>query len=226
MHNLGERLFQNATTTQTLITAQQARPGNQSITSVLNKVLAYDLLRLTRRSGGSFNNDAEGFYNRIVPPHAMMCCRRMGLPKSAAKMLSTILQNTIFKLKTNRGISRVYMSNQIKRLLGTGYGSGGSPCIWILVLDTILWSVAKKYSCFELKSPTGIDINRIGDAFVDDTSIFFISNSSDNSPEFSPKEIARSIEEIAQDFERKLHSTGGNLSLPKSFLVLSKLGMG
>ena len=36
----------------------------------------------------------------------------------------------------------------------------------------------------------------------------------------SPQEIATKIETIAQDFERKLHSTGGNLSLQKCFWYL------
>ena len=80
-----------------------------------------------------------------LSPHAMICCQRMGLPKSSACMITTILQKTIYKLKTGHGTSaHVYMSNQIRRILGTGQGSGASPCIWILVLDTILRSVAKK----------------------------------------------------------------------------------
>merc|ERR1712177_78867 len=80
----GQRLFKNSVKTQTLMTAQQARPGYHSITAPLNKVLAYDHMCLTKRDGASFDNDAEGCYDRIVPPHALLCCRRMGLPKSAA----------------------------------------------------------------------------------------------------------------------------------------------
>ena len=111
----GKRLFQNATEMKTLMTAQQAQPENQSITAVLNKILPYDLLQLTRQSGGSLDNDVKGCYNRIVHPHAMMCYRRMGLPKSAATMFTTILQNTIYKLKMGHGISaKIYMSTQIK----------------------------------------------------------------------------------------------------------------
>jgi hypothetical protein len=48
----GNRLFKKVTYTQSLIQAQQARPGHQSIIAALNKVLAYDLLRLTRSPGG------------------------------------------------------------------------------------------------------------------------------------------------------------------------------
>ena len=64
----GKRLFKKATSTQKLMQAQQARPGHQSITAALNKVLAYDLLCLTRSSGGSFDNNADGCYDRIAHP--------------------------------------------------------------------------------------------------------------------------------------------------------------
>ena len=37
---------------------------------------------------------------------------------------------------------------------------------------------------------------------------------------YTPEMIARKIEEIARDFERKLHSTGGNLALQKCFWCL------
>ena len=43
-----QRLFKNAVNTQTLMTTQQARPGFHSITAPLNKVLAYDHMRLTK----------------------------------------------------------------------------------------------------------------------------------------------------------------------------------
>ena len=45
----GKRLFRQAARHGNLMTAQQARPGFQSISSALNKVLAYDLMRLTKR---------------------------------------------------------------------------------------------------------------------------------------------------------------------------------
>lgn len=85
-----------------------------------------------------------------------------------------ILQKTIYKLKTGYGVlGKVYMSNQTCRILGTGQDSGASPCTWTLVLDTILWSVTKKYiSCFPLMSPSGIEVNRVEDAFVGAASIF------------------------------------------------------
>ena len=212
----GKRLFQRASLSNSLMNAQQAKPGNQSITVALNKVLSYDILRVTKRQGGSFDNDAEGCYDRIVPPHAMLCCRRMGLPKSSAMMLTQILQNTVYKLNTGHGLSaKVYLSNQTRRILGTGQGSGASPCILTLILDTILWALANKHKCFHIQSPSGIQINRVGDAFVDDTSIFYINNDDPDLKPYSTQYIAHHLETIAQDFERKLNSIRGNLSLQK-----------
>ena len=101
----GRRLFQNAATNGVLMTAQQAWPGFQSISAALNKVLAYDIMRLTHRDRGSFDNDVEGCYDHIVPPHAILCCRRMGLPKTVAVMLTNILSQTMYKLKTGHGLS-------------------------------------------------------------------------------------------------------------------------
>ena len=60
----------------------------------------------------------------------MLACCRMGLPRMAAKMLTTILKNTIYKLKTGHGLSaRTYMSNALRQILGAGQGSCASPSI-------------------------------------------------------------------------------------------------
>ena len=86
--------------------------------------------------------------------------------------------------------------------------------------------MAVKYSCFELETPSGKKISRIGDAYVDDTSLLKTSNSpatNDNAPLGT---ITKEMEEISQNFERKLYSTGGALNLKKCFLILNILTMG
>ena len=103
------------------MTAQQARPGYYSITAPLNKVLAYDHMRLTKRDGVIFDNNAEGCYDRIVPIHALLYCRRMELPKSVAQMMANVLQQTVYKLKTGHRISEaVYYLTSHMRILGSG----------------------------------------------------------------------------------------------------------
>ena len=122
------------------------------------------------------DNDAAGYYDKIVPPHGNVCCRRIVLLKSAAKMLAVVLNNPVYYLRTGHGESaRTYCTDQVRRILGTGQGSGASPCIWSAILDTILWSVAKKYILFKLSGPTGKTISKLGDVYVDDTALMYIA---------------------------------------------------
>ena len=88
-----------ANDTHALMTAQQARPGCLAISAAFNKVLSYDLFRKIRIIATSFDNDAQGCYDRIIPPYAMLCCRHLGLPKNADRMLTLILNNTKTKTK-------------------------------------------------------------------------------------------------------------------------------
>ena len=113
-----------------------------------------------------------GYYDRIIPPPAMIACRRLGIPKSAAVMITTVLNNMIYRLRTGHGLSaRTYMSNKIRRILGVGQGRCASPAIWMAVLDPILWSIAQKFHGFQVETPSGKRIRRIGDGYVDDMTL-------------------------------------------------------
>ena len=77
--------------------------------------------------------------------------------------------------------------------------------------------MAVTYSCFELETPSGKKISRIGDAYVDDTFLLKTSSSpatNDNAPLGI---ITREMEEILQNFERKLFSIGRALHLKSAF---------
>ena len=47
--------------------AYEARPGRRVISAVLNKVIFYDLFRKMRKSGATFDNDAVGCFDHIIP---------------------------------------------------------------------------------------------------------------------------------------------------------------
>ena len=220
----GRRMIWKANDTHSLMQAQQARPGCLAISAAFNKVLSYDLFRQIRAIAISFDNDAQGCYDRIIPPHAMLCCRRLGLPKNAAQMLTNILNNTVYRIKTGQGLSaREYMSSALRRILGVGQGSCAAPAIWTAILDTILWSVASKYSAFAVESPTGKRTERLGDAYVDDTALMANYEPSIDAPDQTNKQeqyMCTHMQDIAQDFERKLFTTGGALALNKCFWYL------
>ena len=144
-----------ATHLNLLHTAQHARPKNLAASALLNKKLTYDIIRQTKTMATSFDNNAKGCYDFIVPPHTIMACQRLGLPKKAAKMITTVLQKTKYLLKTAHGIAQTtYQSTLLHRILGVGQGSGSASCIWNTLLDTILWSVSDKYDSLILETPT------------------------------------------------------------------------
>ena len=152
----GNRLLRRAQENRIISSAQHACPGHMAQSAVLSKVLSYDLIRLARKIVASMDNDATGCYDKIIPPHGNICCRRIGLPASAAKNLAIVLNNTVFYLCTGHGVSaKTYCSTEIRRILGTGQGSGTSQCIWTAILDTILWSITQKYHLFSVQSPPG-----------------------------------------------------------------------
>jgi len=148
----------------------------------------------------------------------MIACRRLGLPKSAAKMLIVILNNKVHRIRTGHGLSaQTYQTDALRRILGTGQGSCASPSIWVAVLDPILWSIATKYTCFQIDTPSHDSIDRIGDSYVDDTSLMATSAIPATNSPLEEVKLTAHMETMAQDFERKLYSTGGRLNLKKCF---------
>ena len=90
----GRPIMRRAAQFRYLMPLQQERPGYLTINAVLNKRLAYNLLRLIKVCEANFNNDAAGCYGNIDPPHRILYCKQLGLPKNAAKILTIILNNT------------------------------------------------------------------------------------------------------------------------------------
>ena len=217
----GKRLFQRAHENHLISSAQHARPGHMAQSAVLSKVLSYDLIRLCKKVAASMDNDAAGCYDKIVPPHGMLCCRRLGLPALAAKMLATILNNTIFYLRTGHGVSaRTYCSDSVRRIIGTGQGSGAFPYIWAAIFDTILWSIAQKHTGYKMKSPSGKKVSELGDVYVDDTALMHVAQIDTDMKQEGREEVIIQKNKMAQDFEKNLFSTGGELALHKCYWSL------
>ena len=168
------------------------------------------------------DNDAAGSYDKIVLPHRNICCRRLGLPASAAKILAIVLNNTVSYLHTGHVVSvKTYCSTEVCRSLGTGQGSGASPCIWTAILDTMLWLIAQKYHLFSILNPLDRIAEKLGDAYVDNTALMYASqNDMNGNNKENSKEVTEQITRIAQDFEKKLFCTGGELALHKCYWCL------
>mmetsp|Transcript_23099 Transcript_23099/g.46116 ORF Transcript_23099/g.46116 Transcript_23099/m.46116 type:complete len:84 (+) Transcript_23099:73-324(+) len=79
--------------------AQRAYAGHLFIVAALNKVLRYDIIRQTKKIAVRFDNDASGVYDNLDLQQAMINCRRLELSRLAAKMLTIILNTTIYKIR-------------------------------------------------------------------------------------------------------------------------------
>ena len=89
---------------------QQAQPGRLANRAVLNKVLEFDIIREIKKIVASGDVDTIGYHDRIIPPPSMIAYRRLGIPKSAAVMVVTVLNNTICRLRTRHILSeKTYM---------------------------------------------------------------------------------------------------------------------
>ena len=149
----------------------------------------FDLYRKTKTNEATGDTNATGCFDKIIPSESQLSCRRWGVPKKVAKMITTVLNNTIYKIRTGHRISaRTYQSNEVRRILGVRQGSCAAPGIWMAVLDQVLWSIANKFACFKMESPSGKAITRIRDEYVDNA----VFQATLNNPTCSQQELIKS----------------------------------
>lgn len=69
------------------------------------KTLTYDLTRILHHSLILFDNDATGCFDRIIVSLAMIAALRLGMPRPAARMHSSVLLHMKYFIKMAHGIS-------------------------------------------------------------------------------------------------------------------------
>ena len=110
--------------TKTQITYVQHNKPNQTTHAwgvALNKAPSYDLICQVKEVVASFGNNRKEAYNNLVPSQAILNCQRLRLPQSVAIILSTILNNIVYRLKIGHVLSaRTYQTNTFRRILGKG----------------------------------------------------------------------------------------------------------
>ena len=94
--------------------------GHQCQSAVLNKVLTYDILRITKEEAASAEFGALACFDRIIPALVVLACRRLGLGKQAGEMFLDSLTNLQHQVKTSHGISKPFTTTQENRHFRTG----------------------------------------------------------------------------------------------------------
>ena len=110
-----------------------SRAHRQASDPTLIEVLQYDYAALTRWPAIKFNNDATSCYDRIIPSVSNVIARSMGLHRNIAQIHGSMLEQAIYRIKTQMGISiGSYSHTHESPVYGTGQGSTASPPFWLL----------------------------------------------------------------------------------------------
>lgn len=206
-----------------------SRPGRQCQSAVLNKVLAHDIVRLTRRTAAFIENDAIGCYDRLVNSVLLLLLLRLGLPKTVTQSLGQVWNNVTHFIKTLYGTSEItYGSTQQVPLFGPGQGSTCGPIFWLLCFWLIVDSFDPSLSTAIFTSANSqLSVATLGVAFVDDSSLRATSSYQENqnlsyeeNQQLEELHTVEKLEKLAQHWERLLFTTGGAINMQKSHWYL------
>ena len=87
------------------------------------------------------DNDNAAAFDCVLPALSIVTCRHLGLPKSAATFLFTLLQAMEFEVGTGHGISdNRYHANEDSHNpgQGSGQGQGSKPMLYGASADVTL----------------------------------------------------------------------------------------
>jgi hypothetical protein len=150
---------------------QYGRLHKACISPVLNKLITIQLLIQKKTNGIVFDNDAKGYYYRIVSGILLAILKRLGYSKESVRMLGLLWAQMQHHICTGFGVSETTYGSTIEKLLyGIGQGSCAYPILWALLNQLILAALEEKFDCIRLVSIYGVEEHvRPGDSFVDDT---------------------------------------------------------
>jgi hypothetical protein len=111
----------------------------------LTKVLAYDIIRQTRRPAGIASVDANNCYDRIAHAIASLVYQSSGVPPAAVESMLTTIQEMKFFLHTGFGDSTDYTSSTVGiKTQGLCQGNGVALAGWAVVSICIVKAHKKK----------------------------------------------------------------------------------
>ena len=139
----------------------------------LTKVLAYDIIRQSRRPAGIALVDADNCYDRIAHAIASIIFLSFGVPTAAAESMLTTIQEMKFFLCTGFGDSTKFASSTVAiKMQGLFQGNGAAPAGWVVVSICILNAHKKKGHGAHFLCPITKLKNHIpGVIYVDDTDL-------------------------------------------------------
>jgi ribonuclease HI len=210
-----KKLMRIAEKTQNMTDGQYGgRKNRQAQSAVLNKILYYDVNRMTMKEAQYDDIDMRSNYDRelarLVAAEARI---KLGLHKSDASFMINFVEAQKWHVKTSFGISEESYSYQDEQpMYGLGQGIAWSGPGWLMSSDTVAKS--KEFTCRGMRYTSPIDpsfgVEKNEDMFVDDTGC---GCNTTKSPEVTIMEQAQINLQNHSDY---VETTGGSIAADKS----------
>ena len=101
--------------------------------------------RMTSCTLCTFQNDAIGCFDRMIPSHSMLNNRKFGVPDQVCTLHARTLNNTKYFIKTALGTStQSYTSTEESKIYGQGQGAGSSGTSWTFISVPMMTTLEKE----------------------------------------------------------------------------------
>ena len=189
----------------------------------MTKILFYDVLRQTRKTGAICSVDAENCYDRVAHAIVSLIFQSYGIPLTAAKTMLTAIQEMKFYLRTAFGDSKDFVRATLEiKTQGLCQENGAAPAGWAVVSITILSAHKRKGHGAKLVFP--LFNTRAGTLsavlYVDDSDVIHLNMTEDEEVEVTHESLQESI----WNWGQLLQATGGALKGSKCFFHLISFG--
>ena len=104
-----------------------------------------------------YQNDAAVCYDRIIPPHAMVCSRKFEIPNKVCELAANKLRQTQYHVQTLRRISlSFYSTTKNSTVHGVGQGSGNAGTTFLFIDEPMIETMEKECKGCYTSSPDNI----------------------------------------------------------------------
>ena len=188
------------------------RKLHQAQSAVLNKLLYYNYQFLMSEDAAWVDKDARNCFDRLLPQLTTLQSECHGADRSSTTFMLGSLRRQRIKLKTGYGVTPTYYSyTKTNPIFGTGQGMGWSLLACNTNLNVVNNCMEKHCKGMRYFSPDKqIQVNTIGDCFVDDT-----EHGVNVQPDISPSELLQHIQTNDQKHTFYWHVTGGRIAIDK-----------
>ena len=158
------------------------RSRRQAQSAVINKVLYFDIQRQLAEPAVFIDKDARNCFDRFIPSLISLENETLGSPPQAGQFMEQLLKRQHIQAKTIYGVTHQAIKD-VSNLphFGSGQGIGWSGQACCASLNTVAKAMANTCVSLSYTNPSrSLQVQTIGDYFVDDTELGINFEASDH----------------------------------------------